>query len=120
MQHYRKPRASHHFVGRWHITGMELWAEDYLNMERQAFLEIRPDNSGEFQFGLVRGMMDGFLEGTPPKQRFAFTRDGTDEMDPVSGSGWMRLRSADEAVGLIKIHLADRSTFTARRARGGG
>lgn len=37
------------------------------------------------------------------------------DMDLVAGSGWMRLRSAGEAFGLIKIHLADRSTFRARR-----
>jgi len=120
VHRYRKARASNLFVGTWHITEMELWDEDYLNMERQAFIEIRPDDSGEFQFGLVRGMMDGYLEGEPPEQRFAFTWDGSDEMDPVSGSGWMRLRDMDEAHGLIKIHLMDRSTFTARRAGGPG
>jgi hypothetical protein len=115
VHRYRKPRASHHFVGTWHITEMELWDEDYLNMERQAFVRIRPDDSGEFQFGLVRGMLDGYLEDEPPDQRFAFSWDGSDEMDPVCGSGWMRLRGMDEVRGLIKIHLMDRSTFTARR-----
>ena len=120
LHRHRKPRTDHPFVGTWHITEMELWDEDYLNMECRAFLEIRPDDSGEFQFGLVRGMIDGYLEGEPPEQRFAFTWDGSDEMDPVSGSGWMRLRSTDEVRGLIKIHLADRSTFTARRVGGRG
>ena len=102
---------------------MELWDDDYINTERQAFIEIGPDNLGSFQFGLVRGQLDGFLERAEcepadhpraPMQtssdRFAFTWDGFDEMDEVSGSGWMRLTSANEAVGLIKIHLGDRST----------
>ena len=120
LHRHRKPRTDHPFVRTWHITEMELWDEDYLNIECRAFLEIRPDDSGEFQFGLVRGMIDGYLEGEPPEQRFAFTWDGSDEMDPVSGSGWMRLRSTDEVRGLIKIHLADRSTFTARRVGGRG
>lgn len=37
--------------------------------------------------------------------------DGQDEMDPMTGSGWMRLKGEDEVVGLIKPHLGDRSTF---------
>ncbi len=134
LHRYRRSRAGHPFVGTWHIIAMELWDDDYVNMERQAFVEIRPDNLGSFQFGLVRGELDGYLEapeetpeGEPSRQqpaptqpasaRFAFTWDGFDELDEVSGSGWMRLTGADEAVGLIKIHLGDRSTFQARRAR---
>jgi hypothetical protein len=112
----------------WHITGMELWDDDYVNMERQAFVEIGPDNIGSFQFGLVRGGLDGYVEaaeGEPsdhrrdPKQlasdrlsdRFMFTWEGFDELDEVSGSGYMRVTGADEAVGLIKFHGGDRSTF---------
>lgn len=114
----------------WHITSMENWDEDYVNMERQAFIEIRPDNLGSFQFGLVRGELDGYLEtadGDPPgcrrnpaqltTDRFMFTWDGFDELDEVSGSGWIRLTSRDEAIGLIKLHRGDRSKFRARRAR---
>ena len=80
----------------------------------QAFIEIGPDNLGSFQFGLVRGQLDGFLERAEcepadhpraPMQtssdRFAFTWDGFDEMDEVSGRGWMRLTSANEAVNRI-------------------
>ncbi len=99
---------------------MELWDGDYLNMSVQAYVEIRPDNLGRFQFGLVRGFVDGYLEGEPPEQRFAFTWEGSDEMDPVSGSGWMRLSGKDEVQGLIKIHLMDRSTFTAIRVEDPG
>lgn len=120
MHRYREPRASHHFVGTWHVTEMVLGDEDYVDTERQAFAKIRPDDAGEFQFGLVRGMLDGYLEGEPPEQRFAFTWDGGDEMDPVSGSGWMRLTGRDEVHELIEIHLVDRSTFTARWAAAPG
>jgi hypothetical protein len=108
---------------------MELWDEEYVNMERQAFVEIGPDNLGSFQFGLVRGQLDGYLEslGEPPDReppastqpvtvRFAFTWDGFDEMDERSGSGWMRLTGVNEAIGVIKLHLGDHSTFRAQRA----
>ena len=115
---------------------MELWDDDYVNMERRAFVKIGPDNIGSFQFGLVRGQLDGYLEtlegtteGESPARRltsiplasvrFAFTWDGFDELDEVSGSGWMRLTGVNEAVGVIKIHLGNHSTFRARRARAG-
>jgi hypothetical protein len=133
---HQRSHAKHPFVGTWHITAMELWDYDYVNMERQAFVEIDPDNLGSFQFGLVRGQLDGYLETleeTPEVEpsgrrlaslplgsvRFAFTWDGFDEMDEVSGSGWMRLTSAREAAGVIKVHLGDHSTFRAHRARAG-
>jgi hypothetical protein len=117
LHRFERPRARHPFVGMWHITAMERWYADYVNMERQAFVEVRPDNPGSFQFGLVSGELDGYLEGEPPRQRFAFTLSGNDEMDPAGGSGWIRPRGADEAVGLIKIHGGDRSRFRAPRAR---
>jgi len=134
LHHYKRSRAAHGFIGTWHITAMALWDDDYVNMERQAFIEIGPDSLGSFQFGLVRGGLDGYIDAleetsgsessrqrlasvraTPA--RFAFTWDGLDELDEVSGSGWMRLTGTDEAVGLIKIHGGDRSTFRALRVR---
>jgi hypothetical protein len=130
LYHYERPRAEHSFVGKWHITSMELWDDDYVNMERRAFVEIEPDNHGSFQFGLVRGELDGYLEsaeGEPPagprdstqtvSDRFMFTWEGFDELDEASGSGWMRLTSANLAVGLVKFHGGDRSKFQARRVR---
>src|SRR3954447_9524505 len=127
LSHYRRadpvgvhrlelPSHEHPFIGRWHIYAMELWNASYFNMERQAFIEIRKENLGSFQFGLVSGGLDGYLEGKPPKQRFVFTWEGNDEMDPASGSGWLKLRGEGELVGSIKFHLGDRSKFKARRA----
>lgn len=103
------------FIGTWHIYEMELWDEDYFNMETQAYVEIRTDNLGDFQFGLVAGSLDGNVERSGKKERFAFTWEGQDEMDPASGSGWMQLTRESEVEGLIKIHLGDRSTFKARK-----
>jgi hypothetical protein len=113
------PRHEHAFIGTWHIYAMELWDADYFNMEVQAFIEIRPENLGSFQFGLVSGALDGYLERAGPKQRFVFTWGGSDEMDPASGSGWLRLKGGDELLGSIKLHHGDRSKFRARRAVAG-
>ena len=130
LHRYQRPRVEHPFVGKWRITGMELWDDDYVNMERRAFIEIEPDNQGSFEFALVRGELDGYLENfeaeTPDGSRDStqtasetvmFTWEGFDELDEVSGSGWMRLTSANLAVGRIQFHAGDRSTFTARRLR---
>lgn len=112
------PRHEHPFIGTWHIYAMELWNNHYFDMEVPAYVEVRPDNLGAFQFGLVSGGLSGNLEGEPPRQRFVFTWEGSDEMEPVSGRGWLRLRGDDEVLGLIDIHQHDRSRFKARRMPG--
>jgi hypothetical protein len=116
LHRYQRPEHDHSLVGLWHIYEMDMWDEDYFNMETQAYIEITPTNGGEFQFGLVTGSIDGYLEDNNGKERFAFTWDGSDEMDEASGSGWLHLSSKDEVEGLIKFHGGDRSTFKARKA----
>jgi hypothetical protein len=113
---YKRPEQNHSLIGVWHIYEMDMWNEDYFNMETQAYIEITPTNSGEFQFGLVTGSIDGYLEDKNGKERFVFTWDGSDEMDEANGSGWLQLSSKDEVEGLIKFHGGDRSTFKARKA----
>ena len=113
-----KKRTKNEFEGKWHITEMETWDEDYFNMEVQAFIGIDSKNMGHFQFGLVSGEIDGeIIEGEEGVRRFEFTWDGIDEMDPVNGSGWMELVEPDKIEGKIKIHQGDSSTFAAERAQ---
>jgi hypothetical protein len=102
------------FQGRWNITWMSTWGEDYLNEEVQAFIEFLPEGAGEFQFGLVRGDLDyreGVRDGKPAVE---WTWDGQDEMDPVQGRGWAVLEG-DELLGMFFIHLGDESDFVASR-----
>ena len=111
-----KKKSLGKFVGLWHITEMEVWEADYFNMERQAYLEINSDGIGDFQFGLVTGQIDGEVEMSGNNERFSFTWDGSDELDPVSGSGWISLHGTDKIIGKIKIHLGDSSEFKGVRA----
>lgn len=104
--------ATSKFVGTWHIYEMETWAEDYFNMEVQAYIEIDKKDMGKFQFGLV----SGYLDGEVVDKRFEFTWEGNDECDPANGSGWIRLKDADTLEGRIKIHHGDSSMFWAKRA----
>lgn len=92
------------FTGTWHIEEMETWDEDYFNMEVQAYLKVNSKGSGDFQFGLVTGQID-------------FTWDGSDEMDPISGSGWFKVKDRNTIEGKIKIHQGDSSWFLAKRAK---
>ena len=117
IHRYKRPESNHSLIGMWHIYEMELWDEDYFNMETQASIEITSQNMGEFQFGLVTGYLDGYLEDHNGKERFTFTWEGNSEMDDASGSGWLQLSSKDQADGLIKFHGGDRSTFKARRVK---
>jgi hypothetical protein len=113
---FTKKEESHPFIGRWHILEMEMWDEDYFNMETRAYVKIEATNEGEFQFGLVRGYLDGYLEELKDGERFSFTWEGQDEMDEVNGSGWLQLVGPDEIEGLINLHQGDRSKFKAKRA----
>ena len=47
------------FNGTWHICEMEMWDEDYFNMETQAAIKIDRSGLGFFNFGVVSGEIDG-------------------------------------------------------------
>jgi len=103
------------FTGTWHIYEMELWDEDYFNMDVQAYIKIEPDNDGSFQFGLVCGEIDGRIVDYVDGKRFEFTWDGNDECDHVFGSGWLRIKEKDTLEGEFRFHLGDSSTFSAKK-----
>ena len=104
------------FAGKWHIYEMEMWGEDYFNMEVQAYIEIHSNQLGDFQFGLVSGQLDGKVVKDGRSERFEFTWDGSDELDPANGSGWIKLKGADEIEGEFRFHFGDDSKFWAKKA----
>lgn len=102
--------------GTWHIYEMEMWDQDYFNMEVQAYITVNEGGMGQFQFGLVMGSLDGEIVNADGTQRFEFTWEGNDEYDDASGSGWLTLKTADELAGKIKLHGGDSSLFKAKKA----
>lgn len=104
------------FTGLWHIREMEMWDEDYFNMEVQAYVEIDEQGNGEFQFGLVTGHIDGEIVKNKTEEILEFTWDGSDECDEASGSGWLKLKDTNKLEGKIKLHHGDSSLFFAERA----
>jgi hypothetical protein len=108
----QKPRSP--FLGRWHITSMSDWDEDYLHEEVQAFIEFGPSRRGDFHFGYVRGDIDyrDVLRDGEPAVEFSW--DGNDEMDSAQGRGWAVL-DGDWLKGMIFFHQGDESEFEAER-----
>ncbi len=105
------------FAGTWRIYEMETWGKDYFNMEVQAYIKIGADNSGDFQFGLVRGEIDGKVVNYADEKRFEFTWEGNDECDPACGSGWVKPKENGLLEGEFRIHSGESSTFSARKAK---
>ena len=100
--------------GIWNIEEMELWGEDYYNMETQAFLKFNKNRSGSFQFGLVRGYFYGKIyKYKNREERFEFTWEGSDESDEAFGFGWVKRESLGRLEGEFRIHRGDNSTFKA-------
>lgn len=103
------------FAGKWRILDMELWDEDYLDMEVEAFFTVNKNGTGSFQFGLVSGVLIGRVVKHGRTERLEFTWDGNDECDHAFGAGWLKMRSGDHVTGSITFHGGDTSGFNAQR-----
>ncbi len=82
------------FLERWRITDMEMWGQDYMDMEVKAFIEFEPGDIGHFQFGLVQGYMDcrfGERDGKSTAVRHLISRlirqQEADTGDPIHARG---------------------------------
>jgi hypothetical protein len=81
----------------------------------QAYIHTDADGTGEFQFGYVAGGLDGKVVKYLNENRFEFSWSGADEMDPVNGCGWVRIRDSDTIEGEFRIYLGDDSIVLARK-----
>jgi len=106
------------FTGTWRIYEMKMWDADYFNMEVQAYIKINSDKSGNFQFGLVSGYMDGKIVKYADENRFEFTWEGNDECDSAFGYGWVKIKGKDLLEGEFRFHNGDDSSFLAKRMKG--
>ena len=110
----KKSKTPSPFEGRWRITSMEMWEQDFVDAEVEGYFEFGPNSVGSFQFGYVSGDID-YRDGTRDgKPSIEWSWDGNDEMDPASGRGWAVL-DGDEIHGVIAIHHGDESEFVAKK-----
>jgi hypothetical protein len=111
----KKAKAMNPLIGRWRITWMEQWGQDFVDAEVEGFFEFKADGTGDFQFGYVSGYLnykEGVRDGKPSVE---FDWDGSDEMDPAQGSGWA-VSNGDKIEGNIHFHQGDDSKFKAEKA----
>ena len=104
------------FAGKWRIAEMEVWDQDYVDMEMPGFIRIGSDGTGQFQFGLVSGDIDGRVEQCGNAQRFDFSWSGQEENDLVCGRGGAVIENG-ELKGRIYLHLSDDSAFRAIKSK---
>jgi hypothetical protein len=111
-----KKKKANPFLGRWRITWMEQWDQDFVDEEEEGYFEFDKQNLGQFHFGYVHGHMDYRLTTRDEKPALEFSWEGNDEMDPVSGRGWV-VADGDRIEGELYIHGGDSSAFRATRKK---
>src|SRR5215213_3474588 len=103
------------FKGRWRISEMDVWDNDYLDLVEPAHIVFESENDGAFVFGTVKGWLDvryGARDGSACAE---FSWEGLNDTDPACGRGWVILGTAGRLVGHIFIHNSDDSGFVAER-----
>lgn len=104
------------FLGRWRITWMENWDQDFVDEEEQGYFEFEKDDLGQFHFGYVHGHMSCHLTTREGEPAVEFSWEGNDEMDPALGRGWIVVEG-DQIEGKLFFHGGDFSAFRAKRMK---
>jgi hypothetical protein len=102
------------FPGRWRITWMSGWDQEYVDMEVPGHFTFINGRAGSFQFGLLQAQMDCNTRAASTPPRVDFTWRGFDEGDEFTGRGYAEILD-DELRGHLYIHLGDDSAFRAVR-----
>jgi len=101
-------------IGKWRITKMEQWDQDYVDMCGPGFIEFRKRGEGEFQFGTVNGTVDYRMVKYEGRDRAEFSWEGSDEDETCFGRGWAELKD-DGLHGHLYFHEGDDSWFKAEK-----
>ena len=109
MAHKKNP-----YIGKWRITEMELWDQEYVDEMIEGHFTFKKDGIGYFQFGWVEGGIDYRIEKCGEFERLEFSWEGQDENDPALGRGYVMLKE-DFIEGKIYFHMGDVSWFRAER-----
>lgn len=97
---------------------MDLWDRDAIDLVGPAILTVNRDGTGHASFIAVEGALDCRFRTDPTEDLSAeFTWEGSDDGEPVSGRGWLRLDPDGTLAGHIYFHLGDDSGFRARAHR---
>lgn len=102
-------------TGKWRITSMEMWDQDFIDAEVPGYINFGDDGSGDFQFGYVCCDIEWRETDRGGEPAVDFTFEGMDEMDPCSGRGWAALKES-QLDGMIFFHRGDESGFIAKKS----
>jgi len=103
------------FLDKWFIKEMDMWDKDYINMEVDGYIEIYDECNGNFQFGLVKGDIIYKINKFKNKEILKFKFTAVDELDPVAGTGWLKIIKDGVVEGEFSFHNGDTSAFVAER-----
>ncbi|HCS48303.1 MAG: hypothetical protein A2W03_15080 [Candidatus Aminicenantes bacterium RBG_16_63_16] len=104
------------YVGKWRITHMDEWDQEFVDLMVPGQVTIRKDGTGSFQFGAVQGEMDCRIDRAGGDPILVFSWDGSDECDPASGRGWVKV-NGKQMEGHLFFHLGDDSAFMAKKTK---
>jgi hypothetical protein len=107
-------KTKQNFEGRWRITWMDQWDQEFIDEEVEGYFNFQRNGVGSFHFGYVRGEIDYRVATRDGKPCIEFTWDGNDEMDPAQGRGWAVV-DGNELSGMIFFHQGDESEFKCQR-----
>ena len=102
------------FIGRWRITYMGLWDQDFIDFVVEGFIRFNKQGRGEFQFGTVHGFLTFQSGKHESKYRLLFKWEGSVEDNSATGRGWAEI-DGDFLHGHIYIDGNEDSSFKAQR-----
>src|SRR4029079_16484225 len=102
------------FIGRWRIVEMELWDQEFIDLESPGHITFNLGGRGELHFGAVDVTLDWLLN--TKGNRVDFTFEGFDEDDKVTGRGWAELNGG-QLTGKLAFHQGNESDFVALNTR---
>jgi len=105
--------------GKWRIVGTDLWGEEDLDLLGEAEITFGRAGIGSIRVGALQAELDYRFDKLAHPPRADFTWSGADEMDPVTGRGWVELEDASLR-GKLFIHMGDDVTFSATRKEAKG
>ncbi len=78
-------------LGKWKITEMEQWDQEYIDLLEPGYIEINKGNLGEFVFGTVKEFIHFRIKNVHGEEKAEFSWESTSEYAPVCGRGWFKL-----------------------------
>jgi len=98
--------------GTWKIIWMEMWDQEFIDLEVPGHVTFEDGGRGHFQFGCVHGFFDWSAKDAYVDSCW----EGSDEMDEARGEIYAEIKDG-ELHGTIEFFNGDESEFRAVRKR---